>query len=158
MLKNKTVCICNVFTQGEDLRMVVSNPLWGSLLVNLDMELHQVLPIILAPGLDMYIIKYSIDFDNEAVIKNIDRITNQIFKLLPIREEGGDWQSPLKNLILEITGMKILWVDQTRLFSLLCKMEALNSLNEDEDFLVFRKIIFECLSILNLIKKELPNE
>ena len=122
------------------------------------MELHQVLPIILAPGLDMYIIKYSIDFDNEAVIKNIDRITNQIFKLLPIREEGGDWQSPLKNLILEITGMKILWVDQTRLFSLLCKMEALNSLNEDEDFLVFRKIIFECLSILNLIKKELPNE
>ena len=48
------------------------------------------------------VLKYDIEFDNDAVKKNIDRITNQIFKLLPSREEGGDWQTPLQNLILEI--------------------------------------------------------
>lgn len=101
----------------------------------------------------MYITKYEIEFDNDAVKQNIDRITNQIFKLLPSREEGGDWQTPLQNLILEITGMKALWVDQIELFSLLCKMEALTSLTEEDDFFVFRKLIFECLGLLNGIKK-----
>ena len=101
----------------------------------------------------MVVTKYNITFDNDAVIKNIDRITNQIFKLLPSREEGGDWQTPLNNLILEITGMKALWIDQIKLFTLLCKMEALNSLTEEDEFMAFRKLIFECLGILKEIKK-----
>ena len=103
----------------------------------------------------MRIDKYGIEFDNDAIIKNIDRITNQIFKLLPSREEGGDWETPLQNLILEITGMKSLWFDQVNLFSLLCRLEALLTLTEENDFLAFRKLIFECLSLLNQIKKDL---
>lgn len=99
--------------------------------------------------------KYGIDFDADAIIKNIDRITDRIFKLLPSREEGEDWEAPLQNLILEVTGMKCLWIDQPKLFSLLCKLEALQTLTEDEDFLIFRKLIFECLDILSQIKKEL---
>ena len=94
-----------------------------------------------------------LEFDNNAIIENIDRITNRIFKLLPSREEGGDWETPLNNIIIEIQGMKILWNDQPKLFSLLCKLEALNSLTEEDEFLIFRKIIFECLGILNEIKK-----
>lgn len=97
--------------------------------------------------------KYDLEFDKEAIINNIDRITNQIFKLLPSREEGEDWVAPLQNLILEIAGMKALWIDQTRLFSLLCRLEALLSLTEEEDFLAFRKLIFECLRTLNEVKK-----
>lgn len=95
----------------------------------------------------------ALDFNNQAIINNIDRLTNRIFKLLPSREEGGDWKTPLNNIIYEVIGMKILWSDQTKLFTLLCKLEALNSLTEEDDFLVFRKIIFECLGILNDIKK-----
>ena len=101
----------------------------------------------------MVIIKYNIEFDNDAIKKNIDRITNQIFKLLPSREEGGDWETPLQNLILEITGMKSLWCDQPDLFSLLCRLEALLTLKEEDEFLAFRKLIFECLGLMNQIKK-----
>lgn len=101
------------------------------------------------------VFKYNVEFDKDAIIKNIDRITNQIFKLLPSREEGGDWASPLQNLTLEIIGMKALWIDQPKLFSLLCRLEALSTLTEDRDFFVFRKLIFECLSLINEIKKEL---
>lgn len=100
-------------------------------------------------------IKYNIDFDQEAISENINRITNQIFKLLPSREEGSDWETPLKNLILEITGMNRLFINQTCLFSLLCKMESLLTLTEDEDFLDFRKLIFECLAICNDFKKSI---
>jgi hypothetical protein len=99
------------------------------------------------------IIKYNVDIDQNAIIKNIDRITNQIFKLLPSREEGLDWYSPLENLIIEITGMNNLLTDQTELFSLLCKMEGLLTLTEEDDFPLFRKTIFECLGLCSNLKK-----
>lgn len=102
--------------------------------------------------------KYDLEFDKEAIIKNIDRLINQIFKLLPSREEGEDWVVPLQNLILEITGLKVLWIDQVKLIPLLCKLEMLQSLTEENDFLIFRKLIFESLSLLKQIEEELQNE
>lgn len=99
------------------------------------------------------VIRYNAEIDTGAIIKNIDRITNQIFKLLPLREENSDWQAPLNNLILEVSGMSVLLEDHVDLFQLLCKMETLNSLKEEDDFFAFRKIIFECLGILNGIKQ-----
>ncbi len=98
------------------------------------------------------VLKYDIEIDNDAVIENIDRIINQVFKLLPSREEGGDWETPLHNLILEVGGMNRLLCDQTILFSLLCKMEALTVLTGTEDYLAFRKLIFECLGLLKQLK------
>ena len=99
------------------------------------------------------VLKYNIDIDKNAIIENIDRIINQIFKLLPSREEGGDWEAPLQNLILEVGGMNSLLSDHTILFSLLCKMEALTILTEEEDYLAFRKLIFECLGLLKQLKE-----
>ena len=99
------------------------------------------------------VIKYNTEVQTEAIIKNIDRITNQIFKLLPSREEGGDWKVPLQNLIIEVAGMSELLFDHVVLFSLLCKMEGLLKLDKEEEFLQFRKTIFECLGLMNEIKK-----
>lgn len=97
-------------------------------------------------------IKYDIEIANEAIIDNLDRITNQVFKLLPSREEGSDWEMPLHNLMLEIGGMNKLLIDQTILFSLLCKMESLLSLKREDDYFDFRKIIFECLGLIKELK------
>jgi hypothetical protein len=99
------------------------------------------------------VIKYNSEIDTAAIIKNLDRLTNQIFKLLPNREEGGDWRTPLENIILELAGMDKLLLDHVTLFSLLCKLEALLDLDKEEDFLLFRKTIFECLGMLNGVKK-----
>lgn len=99
------------------------------------------------------ILKYDAEIQDEAIIKNIDRITNQIFKLLPNREEGGDWEAPLQNLIIEIVGMDRMFVDHIDLFPLLCKLEALLTLTGEDDFPTFRKTIFECLGLMNGLKK-----
>lgn len=104
------------------------------------------------------VIKYNVDIAGDAIIENIDRIINQIFKLLPLREEGGDWATPLHNLILEVSGMGNLLNDQVILFSLLCKMEALTNLLNEEDYLDFRKLIFECLGLLKQIKLTYQNQ
>lgn len=99
------------------------------------------------------VIKYNVNIDDEVVLQSLDRITNQIFKLLPLREEGSDWETPLNNLIVEVVGMDRLLEKQFYFFSLLCKMEALLTLTEENDFMQFRKVIFECLGLVNSIKK-----
>lgn len=99
------------------------------------------------------VIKYNIDIDNAAIIKNLDRVTNLIFKLLPLREEELDWETPLRNLTIELIGMSELLKDKVSFFQLLCKMEALAALNREEDFLDFRKVIFECLGLIGEIKQ-----
>ena len=103
------------------------------------------------------ITKYSTEIDNDVIIQNINRLTNQIFKLLPGREEGGDWISPLNNIILELIGFgKVLQKENDIvLFRLLCKLEALKELINEDDFLIFRATIFECLSLCNNLKGSL---
>lgn len=91
--------------------------------------------------------------EDSAIVENLDRITNQIFKLLPSREEGVDWKSPLENIILEIAGMSELLDNQRELFSLLCKLQGMMTLTEEDDFLLFRKGVFECLGLIGEVKK-----
>lgn len=104
------------------------------------------------------IIKYGIDIPIEDIVKNIERLTNQIFKLLPNREEGGDWEAPLTNIILELGGMSRLIESSPIFFSILCKLEILLTLSKEEDFYAFRKIIFECLGLMNSLKQDILKE
>lgn len=104
------------------------------------------------------VLKYNYEIEKEDIIKEIDKLTDLIFKLLPGREEGGNWQTPLKNIILELVGMNRLLNGQINLFPLLCKLESLLTLTEEDDFLSFRSTIFECLNKLNKIKDNLQNE
>lgn len=99
------------------------------------------------------ILKYGAEIDKSAIDKNLNRITNQIYKLLPSREEKTDWQKPLTTIIEELAGMNRLLFDQHEvLFPLLCKLEGLFLLSEDKDFFLYRRTIFECLGLINNIK------
>ena len=96
------------------------------------------------------ILKYGADIQNNAIVVNLHRLTNQIYKLLPTREEGGNWEKPLESIIEEIAGMDRLLVDQhVILFKLLSKLEGLFTLNNEDDFFAYRGIIFECLGLLS---------
>lgn len=92
--------------------------------------------------------------NKESVDFNLKRIINQVYKLLPMREEGRDWEKPLQTLIEQLSGMKRLIDGQDDLFFLiLCKMEGLFSLNKKEDMAIYRRIIFECLGLLNTLEQ-----
>ena len=100
------------------------------------------------------LLKYDIDIDNKAICIHLKKMTNQIYKLLPSREEGSDWEKTLKTILEEFSGMGRLFLDhQSILFSLICKLEGLFLLTEQEDFLMYRKTIFECLSLVNELIK-----
>ena len=84
-----------------------------------------------------------------AVERNLKRLTNQIYKLLPSREEGLHWQLPLDTIIEELSGMNILMEEyQTILFSLLCKLKGLTILTDNKDFSLYRRTIFGCLGLM----------
>lgn len=100
------------------------------------------------------ILKYGLDIELEAVKASLGRLTNQIYKLLPLREEGSDWQKPLETIMEEIAGMNRLFIDQQpNLYKLSCKLEGLFSLDAKNDFMIYRGVIFECLGIIGEMQK-----
>ena len=102
----------------------------------------------------MVSIKYNINIKKEIIHNDLKRIINQVYKLLPMREENADWQKPLETIMVELGGMKRLLQDQQEVFfSLLCKMEGLFMLTKENDFQIYRRTIFECLSLLNILNK-----
>lgn len=97
---------------------------------------------------------YHIDLDANALQKNLDRICNQIFKLLPMREEGQNWEKPIETLIIELLGMSSLFPDQKDFIALVCKLEGLKKGGDEIEFLLYRRTIFECCGLVDQIKKE----
>ena len=100
-------------------------------------------------------LKYDMNIENGAIEANLKRITNQIYKLLPNREEGIDWETPLTTIMEELAGMDRLLLDEHEtLFCLLSKLEGLFMLINEDDFFLFRRTIFECLSLMNSLKQK----
>lgn len=100
-------------------------------------------------------LKYNIQITDETFINNMKRIINQIYKLLPGREEGVDWKLPLLTIMEELSGLyRLLNIDndlkiEEDFLLLLSKLEGLFSLEKEEDFFVYRRTIFECLRLAN---------
>ena len=83
----------------------------------------------------------------EAIRFNLKRITNQIYRLLPLREEEGEWKLPLQTIMEELSGMNFLIFGQeTLFFSILCKLQGLLSLENEDDFQLYRRTIFDVLT------------
>lgn len=99
------------------------------------------------------ILKYDLDIDKKAIQVSLKRLINQTYKLLPIREEMGNWERPLETIIEELAGMQSLFYNQQPLlYKLSCKLEGLFSLTEEDDFMTYRGVIFECLGLLGEFK------
>lgn len=101
------------------------------------------------------LLKYNIEIDSKIIISNLTRIVNQVYKLLPMREEGSDWETALSSIMEELGGMSNLLQRQKQFFTLLCRLEGLFDLKEEDSFLLYRKTIFDCLGLLGEIKNEI---
>lgn len=93
----------------------------------------------------MLLNKYGIDIPEEDVNKNVRRLTNQLWKLIPMREHEEDWQKQLDTVILEIAGLNEIFMGSAFLQTL-SKLEALRI--KETNFELYRKTIFECISLI----------
>ena len=101
------------------------------------------------------ILKYNIDIEEKTIHNRLQNLINQIYKLLPSREEGVDWEKPLQTVLEELVGMqRLMNCGYSEIFfPLLNKLEGLYSLVEDDDFLCYRRTIFECLGLMNDLQR-----
>ena len=106
------------------------------------------------------ILKYNIKINDDIVIRRLQNLINQIYKLLPSREEGLNWEKSLQTIMEEIAGMyRLMNNDYSEIFfPLLNKMEGLYLLTKEEDFLCYRRTIFECLGLVNDLKNRLCHQ
>ena len=101
------------------------------------------------------ILKYDIDIQDTAVYANLSRLTNQIYKLLPCREEGSDWEKPLATLMEEISGLFRLLPDHHEtLFFFFFKMEGWFTLEDGSMVCEYRSTFFECLNLMGTLQRE----
>lgn len=96
---------------------------------------------------------YNENIDNTVVKYNLKRILNQIYRLLPLREENEDWQKPLATLIVELVGLLHLFYDLKEGLKVISKLQGMLELGNDLDFYDYRRTIFECCSIISSLEK-----
>lgn len=90
-------------------------------------------------------------FSTAAWNYNNVRLTNQIFKLLPLLEEGKEWKPQRETILLELEGYNEMFSDSPSFMVLIAKLYALS---DDQDRMIFRKLVFEAITELKSITIE----
>ncbi len=93
----------------------------------------------------MYSDRFNIHFPKEVISQDIQRLSNQIWKCIPMRENNEDWKKQLDTVELEIVGLNEIFMSQ-HFLQLLSKLEGLRI--QETSFEFYRKTIFESLSLL----------
>lgn len=95
--------------------------------------------------------KYDIDLSAESYIKNIMRLTNQVWKLIPMRENAEDYIKQVDTVIIEISGLAEIFPKIPLFLQMLSKLEGLKQ-QENIEFSLYRKTIFEIINLLQEVK------
>ena len=95
--------------------------------------------------------KYGIYFDKEEIRNEILRLTNQMWKLIPMWENNEDWNKQLETVIVDIAGKDEIFLHNSHFLQLLSKLEGLRV--TDIEFNIFRKTIFECINLINEVDR-----
>lgn len=91
----------------------------------------------------------------EDLQSNTMRLTNQLWKLIPMRENEENWQGQLDGVILELTGLNEILIINATLLQLLSKLEGLRSM--EIPFALYRKTVFESISLLQEVSRGIAN-
>ena len=85
------------------------------------------------------------EYANSIVVQDLRRLINQIWKLLPMKENKEDWQKQLDSVLIELRGLHVMFGDQLDFLILMSKLEGLR---EVENFMVYRTTVFSVISLL----------
>ena len=81
------------------------------------------------------------------------RLTNQLWKVIPMYENAEDWRKQLSTVLIEIRGLNEIFLGNSLFLQVLSKLEGiLKTPDEDIDFVIYRKTVFESINILQRFK------
>lgn len=99
------------------------------------------------------ITKYETKIPKEIVHNDFLRLMNQLWKLIPMRENGENWERQLTMVTIEIAGLNQLFSTDLNFTVLLSKLEGLQ-VEKDIDFLDYRKTVFDSIDLLKRMEIE----
>lgn len=94
--------------------------------------------------------KYGFDVSVEDFMVNIKRLTNQLWKLIPMYENNEDWKKQLDSVILEIAGLNEIMLSP-QFLQLLSKLEGIKTQNNS--FELHRRTVFQSISLLQELSR-----
>ena len=98
--------------------------------------------------------KYGIDMSIAHTAVDSNRLTNQLWKLIPMRENEENWQNHLSTVIVELVGLNEIFNFDERFLILLSKLEGIRV--GDIEFFIYRKTVFEAISLLQEFGRDFP--
>lgn len=97
-------------------------------------------------------------FSNEVLMKNRRRLVNQMWKLIPMKENGENWIAHLDTLIEEVYGLGEIFSEELDFLILVSKLEGLKSEICENDFMLYRKSVFRCIDLLTRVMDSVKEE
>lgn len=97
--------------------------------------------------------KYHFSFTSDTFNADMRRLINQVWKLIPMKENEEDWQLHLNTILEEIAGLHELFASQINYLIILSKLEGLKH-PVCEDFMLYRKTVFRCIDLLGKLIHE----
>ena len=93
--------------------------------------------------------KYDFEFELADIDINVRRLTNQLWKLIPMREHNEDWKKQLDTVIIEIAGLNEIFIGP-QFLQVLAKLEGLKVY--ETTFELYRRTVFESISLIQGLK------
>ena len=98
--------------------------------------------------------KYKNNIPNNILHSDFLRLMNQLWKLIPMRENGENWERQLSMVTIEIAGVGELFGNYLDFTVLLSKLEGLLIEKNNVDFLDYRKTVFDSINLLKRLENE----
>ena len=94
--------------------------------------------------------KYGFQIDDAIVNQTLHRLINQIWKLIPMKENEENWQGQLDKVIVEVSGLHVVLSSNDKFLLLLANLEGLKVV--DISFVEYRSKVFESISLLRELR------
>lgn len=88
---------------------------------------------------------YDNEFDDTLVAKDLRRLVNQIWKLLPMKENEEDWQKQLDSVLIELRGLHAMFGGELDFLILISQLEGLRAA---DTFMLYRTMVFNAISTM----------
>ena len=91
------------------------------------------------------------EFSEKIIYADIQRLINQVWKLLPMKENNENWEHQLSSVLVELYGLHHIFDGQLDFLILISKLEGLKDV---DDFFIYRTTVFSAISLLTELSRK----
>ena len=99
--------------------------------------------------------KYNLNFPTRVLDNTLNRLTNQIWKLIPMRENNENREDQLDKILIELLGLNEILINNDSFFTLLMNLEGLKL--KEVEFNIYRSKVFESINLLREAFKDVKD-